>query len=53
VIDNVVWTDTWPSIASADCGLIRIGAKGLSLAGPPRSGETSKLSHPEISNFRI
>jgi hypothetical protein len=26
VIDNVVWTDCWPSIAGADCGLICVGA---------------------------
>jgi hypothetical protein len=26
VIDNVVWTDSWPSIAGAGCGLISIGA---------------------------
>jgi hypothetical protein len=26
VIDNMVWTDSWPSIASAGCGLICIGA---------------------------
>jgi hypothetical protein len=25
VIDNVVWTDSWPSIAGAGCGLICIG----------------------------
>jgi hypothetical protein len=26
VIDNVVWTDSWPSIAGADGGLICIGS---------------------------
>jgi hypothetical protein len=26
VIDNVVWTDSWLSIAGAGCGLISIGA---------------------------
>jgi hypothetical protein len=25
VIDNAVWTDSWPSIAGAGCGLICIG----------------------------
>jgi hypothetical protein len=25
VIDNVVWTDSWPSIAGAGCGLICVG----------------------------
>jgi hypothetical protein len=26
MIDNVVWTDSWPSIACAGCGLICVGA---------------------------
>jgi hypothetical protein len=26
VIDNVVWTDSWLSIAGADCGLTGVGA---------------------------
>jgi hypothetical protein len=26
VIDNVVWTDSWPSIAGAGCGMIFVGA---------------------------
>jgi hypothetical protein len=26
VIDNVVWTDSWLSIAGACCGLIGVGA---------------------------
>jgi hypothetical protein len=26
VIDNVVWTDYWPSIAGAGCGLICVGS---------------------------
>jgi hypothetical protein len=26
VIDNVVWTDSWPIIAGAGCGLICVGA---------------------------
>jgi hypothetical protein len=25
MIDNVVWTDSWPRIAGAGCGLIRVG----------------------------
>jgi hypothetical protein len=28
VIDNVVWTDSWSSIAGAGCGLICVGAGG-------------------------
>jgi hypothetical protein len=26
MIDNVVWTDSWISIAGAGCGLIGVGA---------------------------
>jgi hypothetical protein len=26
VIDNVVWTDSWPSIAGAGCVLTRVAA---------------------------
>jgi hypothetical protein len=26
VTDNVVWTDSWSSIAGAGCGLTRVGA---------------------------
>jgi hypothetical protein len=26
VIDNVVWIESWPSIAGVDCGLICVGA---------------------------
>jgi hypothetical protein len=26
VIDNIVWTDSWLSIASAGCGLTVVGA---------------------------
>jgi hypothetical protein len=26
VIDNVLWTDPWLSIAGAGCGLTRVGA---------------------------
>jgi hypothetical protein len=45
VIDNVVWTDSWPSIAGAGCGLICVGAgeewrKRSMPCGPPRIGET-------------
>jgi hypothetical protein len=25
VIDNIVWTDSWQSIAGAGCGLTRVG----------------------------
>jgi hypothetical protein len=26
VVDNVVWTDSWPSIAGVGCGLVCVGA---------------------------
>jgi hypothetical protein len=26
MIDNVVWTNSWPSIAGAGCGLTGVGA---------------------------
>jgi hypothetical protein len=26
VIDNIVWTNSWPSIADAGCGLTDVGA---------------------------
>jgi hypothetical protein len=44
----MVWTDSWSSNAGAGCGLICVcageewRAKGLCLAGPLRSGETSR-----------
>jgi hypothetical protein len=48
VIDNVVWTDSWSSIAGAGCGLICVGAgeervrKVLACVASD-SGETSRL----------
>jgi hypothetical protein len=43
-IDNVVWTDSWPSIPGevAACFALEQVEKGLCLAGPLRSGETSR-----------
>jgi hypothetical protein len=40
VIDNVVWTDSWPSIAGAGCGLICVDvgkeqARKVYASGPP------------------
>jgi hypothetical protein len=40
VFDNVVWTDSWPSIAGVGCGLICIGAgeeqaRMVYAGGPP------------------
>jgi hypothetical protein len=33
VVDNVVWTDSWPSIAGVDCGLVRV------VVGDPKSSK--------------
>jgi hypothetical protein len=41
VIDNVVWTDSWLSIAGAGCGLICVGA-GEEQARKVIAGEASK-----------
>jgi hypothetical protein len=48
MIDNVVWTDSWLSIASAGCGLIGIGAgeeqgQKVYAGGPPGVEQTSRL----------
>jgi hypothetical protein len=40
VIDNVVWTDSWLSIAGAGCGLTRVGA-GEEQARKVVAGEAS------------
>jgi hypothetical protein len=43
VIDNVVWTDSWLSIAGVGCSLTRVGAGVLQaqkvIAGEARCGE--------------
>jgi hypothetical protein len=41
VIDNVVWTDSWLSIAGAGCGLTRVGA-GEVQARKVIAGEASR-----------
>jgi hypothetical protein len=41
VIDNVVWTDSWLSIAGAGCGLTRVGA-GEEQARKVIAGEASR-----------
>jgi hypothetical protein len=41
VIDNVVWTDYWLSIAGAGCGLTRVGA-GEEQARKVIAGEASE-----------
>jgi hypothetical protein len=48
VIDNVVWTDSWLSIAYASCGLTRVGAgenkrERSLLVRPPGVEKTSRL----------
>jgi hypothetical protein len=41
VIDNVVWTNSWLSIAGAGCGLTRVGA-GEEQARKVVAGEASR-----------
>jgi hypothetical protein len=41
VIDNVAWTDSWLSIAGADCVLIGVGA-GEEQARKVVAGEASR-----------
>jgi hypothetical protein len=43
VIDNVVWTDSWLSIAGACCGLTRVGA-GEGQARKVVAGEASRCN---------
>jgi hypothetical protein len=48
MIDNVVWTNSWLSIAGAGCGLTRVGAGGeqvrkLLPVRPPGVEKTSRL----------
>jgi hypothetical protein len=42
VIDNVVWTDSWLSFASAGCGLTGVGA-GEEQARKVIAGEASRF----------
>jgi hypothetical protein len=41
VIDNIVWTDSWLSIAGASCGLTGVGA-GEEQARKVVAGEASR-----------
>jgi hypothetical protein len=41
VIDNVVWIDSWLSIAGAGCGLTRVGA-GEERSAKGCAGEASR-----------
>jgi hypothetical protein len=48
VIDNVVWNDSWLSIAGEGCGLIGVGVgeeqvQKVYASGPPGVEKTSRL----------
>jgi hypothetical protein len=48
VIDNVLWTDSWLSIADTGCGLTRVGAgeeqaRNVVAVRPPSVEKTSRL----------
>jgi hypothetical protein len=51
VIDNVVWTDSWLSIAGAGCGLTRVGA-GEEQAWKVVAGEASQLWRGQVGLVR-
>jgi hypothetical protein len=44
VIANVVWTDSWKSIAGAGCGMTRIGA------GEEKRERSSPVRPPGVEN---
>jgi hypothetical protein len=46
VIDNVVWTDSWLSIAGAGCGLTRVGV-GEEQVRKVVAGEASRCGEDE------
>jgi hypothetical protein len=50
VIDNVVWTDSWLSIAGAGCGLTRVGA-GEEQARKVVVGEASRCGEDMYASF--
>jgi hypothetical protein len=50
VIDNVVWTDSWLSIAGAGCGLTGVGA-GEEQARKVITGEASKCGEDKYASF--
>jgi hypothetical protein len=56
VIDNVVWTDSWLSIADEGCGLIGVGAGEeqawkVYVSGPPGVEQISRLgSRDPVTN---
>jgi hypothetical protein len=50
VIDNVVWTNSWLSIAGAGCGLTRVGA-GEEQARKVVDGEASRCGEHKSAWF--
>jgi hypothetical protein len=50
VIGNVVWTDSWLSIAGAGCGLTRVGASEEQ-ARKVVAGEASKCGEDKQASF--
>jgi hypothetical protein len=48
VIDNIVWTDSWLSIAGAGCSLTSVGA-GEEQARKVVGGEASRCSRDTVS----
>jgi hypothetical protein len=58
VIDNVVWTDSWLSIAGAGCGLTGVGAgedkrERSSPVRPPGVEKTSRLGSRDPVASRV
>jgi hypothetical protein len=50
VIDNVVWTDSWLSIAGVGCGLTGVGA-GKEQARKVVAGEASRCGEDKYASF--
>jgi hypothetical protein len=50
VIDNIVWTDSWLSIARAGCGLTGVGA-GEEQARKVVAGEASRCGEDKKASF--
>jgi hypothetical protein len=50
VINNVVWTDSWLSIADAGCGLTGVGA-GEEKARKVVASEASRCGEDKLASF--
>jgi hypothetical protein len=50
VIDNIVWTNSWLSIAGAGCGLTRVGA-GEELVRKVAASEASRCREDKWASF--